>query len=85
MLTFLSNPFTDPNDPWYYVIGVLFLLLIFGALALYLILSKKKAKIKPPEDEEIKSDNAQSESDEAQKTEEKQGTEEEKSNDTPSE
>lgn len=44
MLLFLCNPFTDPNDPWYYVIGVIFLLLIFGALALYVILTNKKKK-----------------------------------------
>ena len=44
MLLFLCNPFNDPNDPWYYVIGVIFLLLIFGALALYIILTNKKKK-----------------------------------------
>ena len=44
MSMFICNAFNDPNDPWYYVIGVLFLLLVFGALALYLYLSKKKAK-----------------------------------------
>lgn len=42
MLSFLCNPFNDPNDPWYYVIGVIFLLLIFGALALYVFLANKK-------------------------------------------
>ncbi len=41
MTQFLSNVFNDPASPWYYVIGVLFLLLIFGALALYIIFSKK--------------------------------------------
>ncbi len=43
MSMFICNAFNDPNDPWYYVIGVLFLLLVFGALALYLFLSKRKA------------------------------------------
>ena len=42
MLQFLSNAFNDPADPWYYVIGVLFLLLIFGALAFYVIWTGKK-------------------------------------------
>lgn len=42
MLQYLSNAFKDPSDPWYYVIGLLFLLAIFGALAAYVILSAKK-------------------------------------------
>ena len=42
MLPFLSNAFNDPSNPWYYVIGVLFLLLIFGALVAYMLFSKKK-------------------------------------------
>lgn len=44
MLQLLSNAFNDPNNPWYYVVGVIFLLLVLGALALYIILSKKFAK-----------------------------------------
>lgn len=44
MAAFLSNAFNDPSSPWYYVIGVLFLLLIFGALAVYIILTNKKKK-----------------------------------------
>ena len=45
MIQLLSNAFKDPSDPWYYVIGVLFLLLIFGALAVYVIFSgKRKSK-----------------------------------------
>ena len=42
MLQFLSNAFNDPADPWYYVIGVVFLLLVFGALVVYIIFSGKK-------------------------------------------
>ncbi|MDE6401584.1 MAG: hypothetical protein K2L54_03125 [Clostridiales bacterium] len=42
MTAFLSNAFNDPSDPWYYVIGLLFLALIFGALAVYIFLSNKK-------------------------------------------
>ena len=42
MLQFLSNAFNDPSDPWYYVIGVLFLLAVFGAIAAYVIISGKK-------------------------------------------
>lgn len=41
-MTFFSNVFNDPSSPWYYVIGVLFLVLIFGALAAYIVLSKRK-------------------------------------------
>ena len=44
MLQFLSNAFNDPSDPWYYVIGVIFLLLVFGALALYIFWGNKKKK-----------------------------------------
>lgn len=41
MTEFLSNAFNDPSNPWYYVIGLLFLALIFGALAVYIILTNK--------------------------------------------
>ena len=44
MQLFLSNVFNDPSDPWYYVIGILFLALIFGALALYMVLDNKRKK-----------------------------------------
>ncbi|MDE5593648.1 MAG: hypothetical protein K2I75_06935 [Clostridiales bacterium] len=44
MLQYLSNAFNDPSNPWYYVIGLLFLLAIFGALAVYVIFSSKKNK-----------------------------------------
>lgn len=40
-MNLLCNVFYDPSSPWYYVIGVIFLVLIFGALALYVVLSKK--------------------------------------------
>ena len=42
MLQFLSNAFNDPSDPWYYVIGVIFLLLVFGAVAAYVIINGKR-------------------------------------------
>ena len=51
MLQFMSNAFNDPHDPWYYVIGVLFLLLVFGAVAAYVILSGKKKGDEPHEQE----------------------------------
>lgn len=44
MLPFLSNAFNDPSDPWYYVVGVIFLLLIFGAVAAYMVWVGKKNK-----------------------------------------
>lgn len=44
MAVFLCNAFNDPNDPWYYVIGALFLVLIFGALAVYIVFSNKMKK-----------------------------------------
>ena len=45
-MAFLCNAFNDPSNPWYYVIGVVFLLVIFGALAAYIILTGKKNKSK---------------------------------------
>lgn len=46
MTELLSNVFYDPSSPWYYVIGVVFLVLIFGALTAYVLLSKKFEKAK---------------------------------------
>ena len=67
MLQYLSNAFNDPSNPWYYVIGVLFLLLIFGAVAVYIIFSgrKKNKKDETPEAEKSEqSENAVHEHDE---------------------
>ncbi len=45
MLNFSAvNPFTDSGSPWYYVVGVLFLILIFAALAVYIVVSGKRKK-----------------------------------------
>ncbi|MDE6293629.1 MAG: hypothetical protein K2L88_03285 [Clostridiales bacterium] len=44
MLPFLANAFNDPSDPWYYVVGVIFLLLIFGAVGVYMYLVGRKNK-----------------------------------------
>lgn len=38
------NPFTDSGSPWYYVVGAAFLVLIFAALALYIVLSNRRKK-----------------------------------------
>ncbi|MCX4313261.1 MAG: hypothetical protein OSJ83_05290 [Clostridia bacterium] len=54
-MNLFCNVFNDPSSPWYYVIGVLFLLLVFGALALYIVFSKK---LKKPNGEENKSADA---------------------------
>lgn len=54
-MIFLCNVFNDPSSPWYYVIGVVFLLLVFGALALYIVLSKK---LKKAEEDEKQADGA---------------------------
>ena len=59
MLQFLSNAFNDPSDPWYYVIGVLFLLAVFGAVAAYVIISRKKKG--QDGDEKEKPDSSQAE------------------------
>ena len=46
LISALSDAFTNPDSPWYYVIGVAFLLLVFGALAVYIVVSGKKRKAK---------------------------------------
>ena len=61
MLQFLSNAFNDPSDPWYYVIGVLFLLAVFGAVAAYVIISGKKKSGESGGDEKDMPDSSQAE------------------------
>lgn len=46
MMQFLSNAFNDPSDPWYYIIGVIFLLLIFGAVGAYVFWTGKRKNSK---------------------------------------
>ncbi len=46
-MTFLAaDAFNNPDSPVYYIVGVVFLLLIFGALAAYLLISKHLEKKK---------------------------------------
>lgn len=46
-MTFISSDaFNNPDSPIYYVVGAIFLLLIFGALAAYLLISKHFEKKK---------------------------------------
>ncbi len=52
MTAFLSNAFNDPSNPWYYVLGVFFLLIIFGALAFYIVWDGKRKKRKSEENQE---------------------------------
>lgn len=46
MITLLStlDAFNNPDSPWYYVVGAAFLLLIFAALAVYIVVSGKRKK-----------------------------------------
>ncbi len=39
-----NDAFTNPDSPWYYVVGTAFLVLIFVALGIYVAISKKKKK-----------------------------------------
>lgn len=66
MLPFLSNAFNDPSDPWYYVVGVIFLLLIFGAVALYMVWNGKKNKQNADKIEEEKTKTAETDKAEVQ-------------------
>lgn len=81
MLPFLSNVFYDTSSPWYYIIGVLFLLLIFGAVAVYVIWNNKKNKTnadqaeqenKEGEAETAETDEAQAETDKSETSSEQQ-------------
>lgn len=56
MQTLLSNVFNDPQNPWYYVIGTLFLVLIFGALAAYIFFSNKRNKNEKTKEPESQTD-----------------------------
>lgn len=38
------DAFDNPNSPVYYIVGCLFLLLVFAALAVYIVFSNKRAK-----------------------------------------
>lgn len=44
LLSAVSDAFSNPDSPWYYVVGTAFLVLIFAALAVYVILSRRKSK-----------------------------------------
>lgn len=67
-MTFIAtDAFNNPDSPVYYIVGVVFLLLIFGALAAYLLISKRLEKKKKeaaesepgtPVDEDTESKNA---------------------------
>ncbi|MCH5160695.1 MAG: hypothetical protein J1G04_01545 [Clostridiales bacterium] len=43
-MTFISinDAFTNPNSPWYYVVGSAFLVLIIAALVIFVLVSKRK-------------------------------------------
>ena len=70
MLQYLSNAFNDPSNPWYYVIGLLFLLAIFGALAVYVIFSGKKKPDEQKKDEQSENtDKAQTNAEQAGESE----------------
>lgn len=60
-----SDAFSNPDSPLYYVVGVVFLLLIFGALAIYIVVSgKKKKKAQAQADENAENQKAQEKADE---------------------
>lgn len=59
MINFLCNAFNDPSDPWYYVIGVLFLLAVFGAVAAYVIISGKRKSPEGKDEQDQASDSAE--------------------------
>ncbi|MCH5350690.1 MAG: hypothetical protein J1F39_01800 [Clostridiales bacterium] len=51
MIYISSDAFNNPDSPVYYIVGVLFLLLIVGLLAAYLLISKHLEKKKKEKDE----------------------------------
>lgn len=44
LISSAADAFNNPNSPYYYLVGALFLVLIFGALALYLVLVNRKKR-----------------------------------------
>lgn len=80
MMNYLCNAFNDPSDPWYYVIGVLFLLLVFGAVAVYVIWNGKRNKGGESSEQEQKKDAVEQPAE--QESVEKQELETEKSEDS---
>lgn len=70
MLPILSNAFNDPSNPWYYVVGVLFLLLILGAVALYMFWTSKKNKSSNNEQSDVNADTPTDTAQDETKTEE---------------
>ncbi|MCM1367502.1 MAG: hypothetical protein NC184_01645 [Roseburia sp.] len=65
-MQFICNPFNDPSSPWYYVVGVAFLLLIFAALAVYIVIeNKRKSKKNAEAGEEAEQSAAANEQNEA--------------------
>lgn len=43
-LNSVKDAFTNPDSPWYYAIGSVFLVLIIVAIVVYMVVSKKRAK-----------------------------------------
>ncbi len=49
-----SDAFINPDSPWYYVVGVICLVLVFAALAVYIVVSGKRKKAKEKREAEAK-------------------------------
>lgn len=49
-----SDAFINPDSPWYYIVGVICLVLVFAALAVYIVVSGKRRKAKEKREAEAK-------------------------------
>lgn len=49
-----SDAFINPDSPWYYIVGVICLVLVFAALAVYIVVSGKRKKAKEKREAEAK-------------------------------
>lgn len=67
ILSTAADAFNNPNSPIYYIVGVIFLVAIIGALVVYIVLSnraKKKADAQKPTDEENSTETPAADADE---------------------
>lgn len=70
ILSSAADAFTNPDSVWYYVIGVVFLVLIFAALAVYIVVSNKHKKNKESAPEENANDSTDDDAESKEPTEE---------------
>lgn len=77
-----SDAFINPDSPWYYVIGVVCLVLVFALLAVYIVVSGKRKKAKEKRELENAEKAADGNTENAEKATEDIGAEQDKTLET---